>query len=823
MSKIVVIGGVAGGASAAARLRRNDESAEIILLERGKYVSFATCGLPYHIGGVIPERNALLVSTPEKLRDEFNLDVRTQQEVTRIDPVAKTVEVRNLAEGGSLYQLSYDKLVLAPGAMPLVPPIIGVDLPRVYRLRDLVDMDFVKAEVDNGTSRNATVIGGGFIGLEVAENLIHRGLQVTVVEMLPQVMALIDSEMAAIVHRHLRDKGVRLILGDGLRMIQQREGQLVSTLASGREVAADFMVLAIGVTPGSTLAREAGLEIGPRGHIVVNPQMQTSDPDIYAVGDVVQVLNPVTQQPCAVPLAGPANRQGRIAADAIAGKEVAYRGTVGTSIVKVFDLAVASVGVNSRGLQQAGIPFMTSINHSNDHVSYYPGATVQSIKLLYAPDSGKLLGAQVVGTNAVDRTIDVLAVALQAGMTVYDLEHLELAYAPPFGAAKDPVNIAGFVASNALRGDSKLVSYKEVVDNSDKYVILDVRTDPEWDLGHIPGAVHIENIKIRSRLDELDRTKPYAIYCRVGRRAYVVERLLRQHGFDVVNITGGWTTYEPAVEPQSSPDAPLAVPGDQTEASTMNTDDSDSLISEVINARVDARGLQCPGPIVQVFQQMQTMQPGDVLEVLASDPGFKRDAEAWAQSTGNRLMSIRDEADGTIRALFVKGNVLPRSSDSRPADTDKTILVFSSDFDKVMAAFVVANGALATGQKVTMFFTFWGLNALRRTQYVATQKTFIERMFGMMMPKGLNALRLSKLNMLGIGTALMKNVMKQKQIDSLSSLVNQTQMGGARLIACQMTMDMMGFKQEELIPGVELGGVATFINSADRSSATLVF
>ncbi len=553
MATFVIVGGVAGGATAAARLRRLDETARIVVLERGNYVSFANCGLPYHIGGVIPQRESLLVSTPEKLNAEFEIEVRTGQEVVGIDRQAKEVEVREV-EGGRSYRLAYDKLLLAPGAKPIVPRIPGVDLPGVYSLRNIPDMDAIKAQVDAGRVRDAVVVGGGFIGLEMAENLVQRGLAVTVIEMLDQVMAALDFEMAAMLHRELRQKGVRLGLGDGLKAIEPGEGgHLRIVLASGKSIEAEMVILAIGVRPEGELARAAGLDLGPQGHILVNERMQTSDPDIYAVGDAIRLSNPAAGTLAAVPLAGPANRQARIAADNIAGRVSRYQGTQGTAIVKVFDLAAASVGMNSHTLAQQGISFLASITHSQDHVTYYPGAKPLAIKLLYAPSNGKLLGAQVVGRQAVDRTIDVLAVALKAGMTVYDLEHLELAYAPPFGAAKDPVNVAGFVASNFLRGDSEMVEWQTIADlDSSQYGILDVRTRSEWNAGHIAGAVHIQNTQLRRRMGELDKSKKWVVYCGVGRRAYVMERMLRQNGFKAANLTGGWTTYSVATEPQSN-------------------------------------------------------------------------------------------------------------------------------------------------------------------------------------------------------------------------------------------------------------------------------
>ncbi len=851
MATYVIVGGVAGGATAAARLRRMDESAEIIVLERGEYVSFANCGLPYHIGGVIEQRDALLVSTPDKLCAEFAIDVRTQHEVLRIDREAKEVEVREVRTG-RVYRQPYDRLILSPGAKPIVPRIPGADLPGVYTLRTMRDMDAIKAPLDAGRVRSAVVVGGGFIGLEMAENLKERGVEVSLVEMLPQVMAPLDFEMAAMLHRELREHGVRLGLGDGLQEIVRADDErLTAVLAGGATLEADMVVLAIGVQPENDLARQAGLELGPKGHICVDEHMRTSDPSIYAVGDAVQVMNPVLETLTAVPLAGPANRQARVVADHIVGHDAHYVGTYGTSIVKVFGLTAALTGANSRTLGQQGVEYLTSITHSQDHVGYYPGATPQTIKLLYRPHDGKLLGAQVVGGNAVDRTIDALATALQAGMTVFDLERLELAYAPPYGGAKDPVNIAGYVAANRLRGDTELVEWprvRELVEDGmgdGAYGILDVRTDPEWTLGHIPGAMHITNSELRSRLDELDRDKAWIVYCKVGRRAYVMERMLRQHGLRVLNLSGGWDVYAVATEPQSNLIAPVEAPakgggtngsngyrggGDGNGNGGNGRGNGNGHVTEaapvtepvMATARLNAMGLQCPGPIMAVYRQMQGMVAGEVLEVQASDPGFRRDVAAWAGSTGNRLLDLREEA-GAITALLQKGAPAPEVETAPRAAVApaKTMVVFSGDLDHALASFVIANGAAAMGQQVTMFFTFWGLNVLRRRDAPRTHKNIVERAFGWMLPKGADALKLSQLNMGGAGTWMMKQVMRSKHIDSLPRLMETALENGVRIIACQMSMDMMGIRPEELIDGVEVGGVATFISETDKANATL--
>jgi NADPH-dependent 2,4-dienoyl-CoA reductase/sulfur reductase-like enzyme/peroxiredoxin family protein/TusA-related sulfurtransferase/rhodanese-related sulfurtransferase len=802
-----------------------DETAEIIVFERGPYVSYANCGLPYHIGEVIKERGSLFVSTPEDLRAEFNIDVRTRQEVTAIDRVEKEVTVRKL-DTGEIYHESYDKLILSPGARPFIPPVSGTDLPGVFQLRTVPDMDALKAFVDSGKARAAVVVGGGFIGLEMAENLMRRGLDVTVVEMLDQVMAPLDFEMAALVHSHLRLKNVRLALGDGLKnIVRGEDGRLVVTLSSGKSVTADMVVLSVGVQPESELAKAAGLEVGPRGHIVVNEHLQTSDKDIYAIGDVIQVINPITGQPTAIPLAGPANRQGRLAADHIAGREVAYQGTLGTSIAKVFDLAVAATGMNARQLQQQGIAFRSTITHSPDHASYYPGSSQMTIKLLYTPSDGKLLGAQVVGVQGVDRTIDVLATALKAGMTVFDLEHLELAYAPPYGSAKDPVNVAGFVATNWLRGDTDIVYWDEMASlDPVKVGILDVRTPLECGLGQIEGAINIPVTELRQRLGELSRDKHWVVYCKVGQRGYVAERILKAHGYQVANLTGGYDTYEAAVGKQGNFDEWQSTRSQQVVGLT-----PPSFILEKVSeagqgaaVELDACGLQCPGPIMAVYKKMQDLQPGQVLKVTATDPGFARDIPAWCRSTGNELLDLRQEGT-TLTALIRKlEQPMPEVVVTRGAKPNsKTLIVFSGDLDRALAAFIIANGAAAMGQEVTMFFTFWGLNILRRPEAVSVRKNLIERMFGWMLPRGADKLKLSKLNMGGAGTVMMKAVMKAKNVDPLPRLIKSAQESGVRLIACQMSMDIMGIKPEELIDGVEIGGVATYISEADRAGVNL--
>jgi NADPH-dependent 2,4-dienoyl-CoA reductase/sulfur reductase-like enzyme/rhodanese-related sulfurtransferase len=541
--KLLIVGGVAGGASAAARARRLSEDAQIILFERGPNVSFANCGLPYYVGGEIVERDKLLVVTPERLQTRFKLDVRTQSSVEAIDRTAKKVRVRDLSTGRE-YEQSYDKLILAPGAAPLRPPIPGIDLPGIYTLRNLQDVDRIKQKVDEGV-KQAVVIGAGFIGLELVENLVRRGVTTTVIELQDQVLPPFDKEMTIPIADHLAAKGVSLLLGESAEASERSAGGLVVRLKSGHRLSAQLVILGVGVRPENKLAVETGLEVGPRGGIRVNEHLQTSDPDIYAVGDAIEVKDFVTGQPTQVPLAGPANRQGRIAADHIFGRDACYRGTQGTAIVRVFDLTAAMTGASEKTLQRAKQAYRKVYVHPTHHAGYYPGAEGMTLKVVFAPTDGKLLGAQAVGGQGVDKRIDVLAVAIQAGMTVFDLEEMELAYSPQYGSAKDPINMAGFVAAGLLRGDHPQADVAAVtLSENGRLVLVDVRTPQEYAGGHISGAVNIPVDDLRSRLGELPHDREVAVYCQMGQRGYLAVRILAQAGFKVVNLGGGYKTYK---------------------------------------------------------------------------------------------------------------------------------------------------------------------------------------------------------------------------------------------------------------------------------------
>ena len=542
--KLLIVGGVAGGASAAARARRLSEDAHIVLFERGPDVSFANCGLPYYVGGQIAEREKLLVTKPALLRSRFNLDVRTQSSVESIDRTKKTVRVRDLASGRE-YEEPYDKLILATGAAPFRPAIPGIDLPGVFTLRNLQDTDAIKECVDRG-AKQAVLLGGGFISLELAENFVRRGLSTTVVEKNQQILTPFDQEMTTPIVQELASKGVTLLLGQTAEALEQTADGLVVCLNSGQRLPAQLVVFGVGVRPENKLAVDAGLEVGPRGGICVNDQLQTNDPDIYAVGDAIEVKDCVSGDPTQVPLAGPANRQGRIAADNVFGRAVRYRGTQGTAIVGVFDKTAAMTGASEKVLRRTNRPFRKIYIHPAHHAGYYPGAEGMSLKLLFDPQSGHILGAQAVGGAGVDKRIDVLAVAIQAGMTVFDLEEMELAYAPQYGSAKDPINMAGFVAGGLLRGDHPQVDVESVMatPTADRPFLLDVRTPQEFASGHIPGAMNIPVDDLRSRLGELPRDRPIAAYCQVGQRGYLATRILLQAGFSVSNMGGGFKTHK---------------------------------------------------------------------------------------------------------------------------------------------------------------------------------------------------------------------------------------------------------------------------------------
>lgn len=816
--KYLIVGGVAGGATVAARLRRLDEDAEIILFERGQYVSYANCGLPYYIGGEIKERQKLFVQTEKGFVDRFRIDIRTQQEVVAIHQQTKTVEVRNLVSGEQ-YSEHYDKLVLSPGAEPVRPRIEGIHHPHIFTLRNVSDTDAIKQYITARKPQEAVVVGGGFIGLEMVENLHAQGIGVSVIEKANQVMAPLDYSMAQLVHEKLVHKGVQLLLNNGVERFEVQGDKVAVCLENGRRILTDMVIFSIGVRPETGLAVDAGLAIGATHGIAVNKYMQTSDPDIYALGDAVEVVHGVTGKPVLIPLAGPANKQGRIVADNIVfGNTQEYGGTIGTSIAKVFDMAVAAAGANAKLLRREGIAYVSSYTHPASHAGYYPAAIPMSIKILFAPEGGQLLGAQIVGYDGVDKRIEMLAQVIQHHGTVYDLAALEQAYAPPYSSAKDPVNMAGFVAQNIVEGKVAIAHWRDVnIDDKGQY-ILDVRTRDEFQLGNISGSVNIPLDELREHINELPRDKEIIVTCAVGLRGYLAYRILAQNGFAKVrNLSGGYKTWCMATTDWTNRSVSIdcACDASSSREQTVQT-------SPVQTVEIDACGLMCPGPIMKLKQNYGNIETGSRLLIKATDPAFGKDVASWCQMMGAKLIDVQDNK-GIVQALVEKAEKQPEVHDAANVKLpdNKTMIVFSDDLDKALASFVLANGALAAGKKVTMFFTFWGLNIIKKRQKPAVSKDIFGKMFGMMLPSHSGKLSLSKLNMWGMGSLMMRFIMKKKRIDSLESLMQQAIHGGVEMIACTMSMDVMGVKREELLDNVQLGGVAAYMERAEHANMNL--
>ena len=820
--KVLIVGGVAGGATAAARLRRLDETAEIILFERGEYISYANCGLPYHVGDVIRSRNALLLMQPNAMMRKFNMEVRTRQEVVSIDRENKSVTVNNLVTGET-YTETYDNLILSTGSSPVKPPIPGIGSPRVMTLWTVPDTDRIKKFLTEREVKNAVVIGAGFIGLEMAENLHMTGAHVTVVEMLNQVMPPLDYEMAKLLETHLKERGVSLCLGDGVAGFEETQSGVTVRLSSGKSIAADIAILAIGVRPNGELAKAAGLNVNARGGVVVDEYLRTSDPSIYAVGDVAEIADYIDQSRAMIPLAGPANKQGRIAADNIAGDSGRYEGTQGTSVVKVFELTAAATGASEKLLNKRdmvrGKDYESVTIMQNSHAGYYPGASLMTLKLLFSMDGKKLFGAQIVGREGVDKRIDVISTAIRLHGGVQELKSLELAYAPPYGSAKDAVNMLGFVADNVLSGKAAFSSWDALDQEDPNRLVIDVRDDAERLMYMVPGAYPLPLSEVRTRMNELDKTKEIIVFCAIGVRAYNAARILQQNGFANVKVYPGGTNFYRATHPDAAGDENKQPDDGITQGVTDAPAAPERNI--VTSMRVDCSGMQCPGPILKVFETMQDIREGEIIEVYASDHGFLRDVGAWCRRTGNTY--VKGEQKGSDYVAYIqKGEqkgMEQRAVGELPQG--KTLIVFSGDLDRVLASFIIANGAAAMGRPVTMFFTFWGLNVLRKPQKQKVKKSIIESMFGGMMPRGTGKLKLSKLNMAGMGTAMMKAVMKDKNVDSLEELIKKAMANGVKLVACTMSMDVMGIKKEELIDGVELGGVAAYLGDAEESNVNL--
>ena len=813
--KYLIVGGVAGGATAAARIRRLTEDAEIILFEKGAYISYANCGLPYYIGGVIEERDRLFVQTPEAFGKRFNIDVRTRSEVIAIHPEKKQVTVRS-AEGKE-YTENYDKLLLSPGASPVVPPLPGIQSEGIFTLRNVDDTDRIKAYMTAHQVRRTVIVGGGFIGLEMAENLKHAGSQVAVVEMAPQVMGPIDYSMAALVHQHLQQQDVKLYLEQAVERFSREGDELTVYFKSGISLKADMVLLSIGVRAETRLAQEAGLKLGEMRGIWVDAYLQTSDADIYAVGDAIEYPHPITGKPWLNFLAGPANRQARIVADnMVLGNRIHYEGAIGTSIAKVFDLTVASTGLPAKRLKQMGIPYLSATIHNGSHAGYYPGSLQMAIKITFSPTDGKLYGAQIVGYDGVDTRIDQYALAIKQGATVEQLTRLEHAYAPPFSSAKDPVAISGYVAGNILSGKMTPLYWREMQQaDKSQVTLVDVRTPDEYALGTIPGAINIPLDNLRERLADIPENKPVYLFCGVGLRGYLASNILKSKGYpDVRNLIGGLKTYKAATATIKTPEG--FVCDTTTHACPASSCRCDKSI-----IKVDACGIQCPGPILKLKQAMDVLAVGQQLEVRATDAGFPRDAEAWCRTTGHKFLGKRAEGGIQIVEIEKAAPQVVEATQPQTSEQGKTLILFSDDLDKTLATFVLANGAAATGKKVSIFFTFWGLNAIKKVRKPKVKKDIFGRMFGWMLPADSTQLALSKMNMLGIGSKMMRYLMRKKGVDSLETLRQQAIDQGVEFIACQMSMDVMGIKREELLDNVTVGGVASYMERAEQANVNL--
>lgn len=807
MKKVLIVGGVAGGASTATRLRRLDENLEIVIFEKGEYVSFANCGLPYHIGNVIQNRESLLVQTPESLKARFNLDVRVNSEVIEVNGGDKKVKVKT--KNGEKYEENFDFLVLAPGAKPIFPAIKGIENKKIFTLRNINDMDKIKSEIKNNSIKKAVVVGGGYVGIETAENLKHLGIDVTLIEAAPHILAPFDSEISNILEYELVNNAIELMTSEKVVEFQEDANKIIIKLESGKIVTTDMVILSIGVSPDTKFLQGSGINLGERGHILVNENLETNIDGVYALGDSILVKNYITNQNVGIPLAGPANRQGRIVAGNIVGRNEKYKGSLGTAIIKIFELTGASTGLNERSLKQLNITYEKIYLHPNNHAAYYPGASPISIKALYNKENKQILGAQAVGISGVDKFIDVIATSIKFKATIDDLAELELAYAPPFLSAKSPANMVGFIGQN-IEDDLLEQVFMEDLKKYDekKTIILDIREELELIGGKFDNSINIPLSELRKRYTELPKDKEIWTYCAVGLRGYIATRFLSQKGYRVKNLAGGIKSEEKVIV--------------NTQKESSLTKEGNSNI-EKEEDYLDLSGLSCPGPLVKIKEKIDKLGEDEKLKVKVSDPGFYNDIQAWSKVTKNSLLSL-DKKDGLTYATLQKGQtskVIEKNQENVIIEdnSNMTMVVFSGDLDKAIAAFIIANGALTMGKKVTMFFTFWGLSILKKKNLA--KKSFIEKMFSMLLPKNSQDLPVSKMNFFGIGAKMIRSVMKKKNIMSLEELMKKAKDSGVNITACTMSMDVMGISEEELIDGINYGGVGQYLGEAEKSNNNL--
>lgn len=802
MKKILIVGGVAGGATTATRLRRLSEDYEIIVFEKGDYVSFANCGLPYHLGGSIPNRESLILQTPESLKTRFNLDIRIKSEVTQIFPNEKKIKIKNETKE---YFENYDYLVLSPGAKPIIPNIEGINNKNIFTLRNIADMDRIKSKLSENI-KSIAVIGGGFIGIECAENMKNLGIDTTLVEANSQILSNFDKEMANILENEIRDKGVNLILNDGVTRFETLDNSINVFLKSNTCVTVDAVILAIGVTPDTIFLHNSGIALGEKGHILVNSKLKTNYEDIYALGDSILVENYVTRETSFIPLAGPANRQGRIVADNIFGKNKDYIGSLGTSIIKVFDFSGATTGINEKLAKTLNLDYEKIYLHPNNHATYYPNASQISIKVLYEKNSKEILGAQAIGIDGVDKFIDTIATTLKFNGTIDDLAELELAYAPPYLSAKSPANMVGFIGQNIEENLFTQIFVDELENfNPEHHFLIDVREEVECINNVLKNSINIPLTKLRNSLNSIPKDKEIWVYCAVGLRGYLACRFLSQNGYNVKNIAGGIKTSSLIFN-----------------NSTKVENSKNSTLSNSSNIEyIDLSGLSCPGPLVTIKEKIETLKNGEYLKVKVSDSGFYNDIKSWCKVTNNTLLDIKKDNNSTF-ATIQKGSISANKNENIIINENSesvTIVVFSGDLDKAIASFIIANGALALGKKVTMFFTFWGLSIIKKR--TLSKNNILEKMFSFMLPKNSLSLPVSKMNFFGIGAKMIRYVMKSKDIMSLEELMNKSIENGVNLIACSMSMDVMGISKDELLENIEYGGVGQYLGEAQNSNTNL--
>ncbi|MFW5995873.1 MAG: FAD-dependent oxidoreductase [Halanaerobiaceae bacterium] len=841
--KVVIVGGVAGGAAVAARLRRLDEEAEILILEKGEHVSYATCGLPYHIGGVIEDKERLFIHTPRQLEKRFNIDVRTRCEVVGIDRKNKEVKINNLDYDQSTRE-SYDYLLLSPGSSPVTPPIKGTGKKNVFTLNEISDAEKIMSYLRSHKPHRAVVIGAGFIGLEMVENLVEQGIRVSLIEKKEHVLPALDYEMAAALHNHLRRQKVELFLDTGVRAIVNTEEGIQISLSNGSDVPADFVIMAAGVSPNTELAEQAGLDTGKTGGILVDEYLRTSDENIYAVGDAVEVKNFVSGKPDFVPLAGYASKQGRVVANNIAGRKEKFNGVQRTTAIKMFDMIAASTGLTEEELEDIGIDYRVSYTISYHHAGYYPGATPLTIKVIFRSADGRLLGAQITGFKGVDKRIDVLSTALRYDKTVFDLQELELACAPPFGAAKDPVNIAGFAAGNILNGDVDPVQPLEFVEmEQEELQLLDVRNEIEKRIGEIEDSITIPLSELRENLDRLDRERPVLVYCANGMRSYIACRILSQNGFnEVKNLQGGYRLYSTIMAGREDivTDAPegkirdgeigkKGTEGEETvpvEDSGLDnketadgiageegdTEASDKHAGEEDIKRVDVSGLTYPHPLLTVKNSLEGMGEGEELLIETSSPAQTRDILSLCRSINLAHVKSFSAQDYSV--------IVEKSSPPEETEPKRGIsmVVFSGEFDRVAAALLMATTAAAAGRNVHLFFTFWAVNILRKDREKNIDEEFMKNIFSRINSgedsENSDDLSLSRIGLLGKDPEIFRRIIENRDIESLTDLIALALENGVSLSACYMSMQLMGLKRNQLIEKIDVKGYASYFESS---------